>query len=372
MNMNHYMPTKLITGKGCVKKSAKNIAELGKKCLIITGKNSAKACGALADIQAVLQENGQKYRVFDGIGQNPKLSDCMKAAEIASEMGADFLIGIGGGSPLDAAKCTAVLSANPGMTQEQLYAFDWKKDPLKIMLIGTTAGTGSEVTKVSVITNLSGKKKSFHHEKVYPVLSFGDPAYTLTLSEQFTKSTAIDAFAHCMESYFSKAANEISQCYAVRGIRMLLNPFREMCIMGTGELSYETRELLYNASIYGGLAINITGTTFPHTMGYLLTEEFQIPHGTACAVFLPEFYEYNKKTVPELTAQFLREIGCTEIELLSLLKGITPSCEIEISEEMIVQAHSRWIGNGSIAKCQGNLEADEVDAILRRRFGAKA
>ena len=368
MNLNSFMPVKLITGAGCVRASAKDLAKLGKTCLIVTGKTSAKICGALQDVTDTLDLNGQSWLVFDAIGQNPKLTDCMAAAEKAIAVGADFVLGIGGGSALDAAKCIAVLAANPGLTQAQLYAFDWANPPLKIVVVGTTAGTGSEVTKVSVITTPDGRKKSFHHEAIFPVLALGDPAYTMSLPPMVTRATMVDVLAHCAESFFSRAANHISRMYAVEGIRLLLPVFRAMAENGYDNLDYDTREKLYCASIYGGLAINVTGTCFPHTMGYLLTETFGIPHGTACAVFQRDFYEYNKTVVPALAAEFMERIGCSEEEYLTLVAELTPPCEVTMKEELIAESHSRWVNNGSMAKSQGVFSADMADAVLRRKF----
>ena len=368
MNLNSFMPVKLVTGAGCVRSSARELAKLGKVCLIVTGKHSAKSCGALRDVTETLENNGQSWVLFDAIGQNPKLTDCMAAAEKAMEAGAEFVLGIGGGSPLDAAKCIAVLAANPGMTQAQLYAFDWAKKPLKIVTVGTTAGTGSEGTKVSVITTPDGRKKSFHHESIFPVLSLGDPTYTMSLPPMVTRSTMVDVLAHCAESFFSRSANHISRCYAVEGIRLLLPVFRAMAEKGCENLDYDTREKLYCASIYGGLAINVTGTCFPHTMGYLLTEAFGIPHGTACAVFQKDFYLYNKEAVPQLAEEYLERIGCGEEEYFALLEKLTPPCDISMDEAMIADAHSRWINNGSMAKCQGVFSPEMADEVLRRNF----
>ena len=371
MNLNSFMPVKLMTGAGCVRTGAKELAKLGKTCLIVTGRSSARACGALRDVTDVLEDNGQKWILFDEVGQNPKLTDCMRAAEKAIAVGAEFILGIGGGSALDAAKCIGVLAANPGMTQAQLYAFDWENTPLKIVAVGTTAGTGSEVTKVSVITTPDGRKKSFHHEAIFPVLALGDPTYTMSLPEMVTRSTMVDVLAHCAESFFSRAANHISRVYAVEGIRLLLPVFRTMAENGWEDLDYAAREQLYCASIYGGLAINVTGTCFPHTMGYLLTETFGIPHGTACAVFQKEFYEYNRAVVPELAAEFLERIGCSREEYFSLLEKLTPPCEITMDAALIARSHSRWVNNGSMAKCQGVFTADMADAVLRRNFLAE-
>ena len=370
MNLSSFMPVKLVTGAGCVRASAKELAKLGQVCLIVTGKNSAKASGALQDVTDTLNLNGQSWLLFDEIEQNPKLADCMAAAAKAIAAGADFILGIGGGSALDAAKCIAVLAANPGLTQAQLYAFDWANTPLKIVAVGTTAGTGSEVTKVSVITTPDGRKKSFHHEAIFPVLSLGDPGYTMSLPPMVTRATMVDVLAHCAESFFSRAANDISRCYAVEGIRLRLPVFRRMAETGCEDQDYDARESLYCASIYGGLAINVTGTCFPHTMGYLLTEAFGIPHGTACAVFQKDFYEYNKSVVPGLAAEYLERIGCSEAEYLSLIEKLTPPCHVTMEEACIAEAHSRWIHNGSIEKCQGVFDANMADEILRRKFGA--
>ena len=177
MNLNSFMPVKLITGAGCVRANGKELAKLGKVCLIVTGKTAAKASGAFRDVTDTLDGNGQQWLLFDEIGQNPKLTDCMAAAEKAIAAGADFILGIGGGSPLDAAKCIAVLAANPGLTQAQLYAFDWANAPLKIVAVGTTAGTGSEVTKVSQRSDFPGP--GFWRSPLHPVTAtHGDPGHS--------------------------------------------------------------------------------------------------------------------------------------------------------------------------------------------------
>lgn len=368
VNMNMYMPTRLITGKGCVKASAKQIAALGEKCLIVTGKTAAKACGALDEVLEIMLENDLSYAIYDEIGQNPKIADCMEAAKVAQSLDADMIIGIGGGSPLDAAKCISVLAANPQMSQEELYSYRWENRQLPVVCVGTTAGTGSEVTKVAVMTNLQGLKKSLNDARLYPVLSLGDYTYTMTLPELFTRSTAIDALAHCVESYFTRMANEISRCYSVRGIRILLPQLARMKNGGTNKLTAEDREALYNASIYGGLAIHVTGTCMPHAVGYFLSESHGIPHGTACAQFLPEFLQHNRQADPEYCDAFYAETGCTEAELISLIREVTPEYDIRLEETDIEELHSRWISNASIVKIRGEMTADMVDGMLRRKY----
>ncbi len=363
LRMNSYMPTRLLTGEGCVRSAGAQLARLGKRCLLVTGRSSARACGALDDVTAVLEAQGIAWSLFDGIGQNPLFTDCQTAAQLAQDCGADFILGIGGGSPLDAAKCIAALASNPGLTAEDFYALTWRVPPLPIVAVGTTAGTGSEVTAVAVITTPEGRKKSAKHDDLFPTLALGDPTYTHTLPATFTRSTAIDAFAHCVESYFSRPGNEISRAYAVRGLRLLLDVFRRTedytC------LSPADREQLYNASIYGGLAINLTGTTLPHSMGYLLTEQHGLPHGVACAMYHPFFFAHNLRVVPELTAHFLAELDTTQEEYLRLLGTFLPAERLALSEEEIAREHSRWINNTSMAKSWGSISPDEADDILR-------
>jgi len=368
MSIESYMPVRLITGRGCVAAQASRLAEFGRSCLIVTGHHSAEACGALSDVTAALDSEGIRWAHFNGIGQNPKITECQAAAEAAREVQAQFIIGIGGGSPMDAAKCTAVFAANPDLSIEDLYAFRWPARPLPIVLVGTTSGTGSEVTRVSVVTTPEGRKKSFSHDRIYASLSLGDPAYTLSLDEHFTRSTAIDAFSHSMESYFLRGADSLSRTYSARGIRLLLGQFDRMRSSGACQMTYEDRELCYEASIYGGLAINKTGTGFPHAMGYFLSEEYGVPHGIACGLYLTEFYHYNRQVVPELAERFLEDIGCSEDTLLDTIARFLPPTEVHLTEADITRLHERWIGNGSLRRCQGEITADMADEWLRKLF----
>ena len=372
MTMNSFMPVRLFTGKGCIKEHDKEFTRYGNMALIVTGRHSAKECGALDDVTDVLKKNGISFEIFDEITQNPLLTDCMIAGSKASSLGCTLIIGIGGGSPLDAAKCISVFAANPGLTREELYSLDWPEKPLPVIAVGTTAGTGSEVTKVSVITVPEGRKKSFHHELIFPAAAFGDPSYTESLPADFTVSTGIDALAHAVESYFSRNANEISQCYSVRSVRLLLPVLRLLAIQaGTSAgkdmppLTWEDREALYHGSIYGGLAINITGTCLPHTMGYLMTEQHGIPHGFACAVFLPAFLSINRDAVPEIYESFFEEVGITPEEFVSIIRTLVSGIRPQVSEEEIRREHSRWINNSSIQKGWGTITPEMCDGILR-------
>ncbi len=364
-NMNVYMPTRLVTGKGCVKEAGAALAALGKAALVLTGGSAARLSGALADVEEALDGAGIAHTLWDGVGQNPTFAQCAEAAKVARSCGAEFIIGIGGGSPLDAAKVVAILAVNEGLTEAELFALSWQTAPLPIVGVGTTAGTGSEVTKISVITSSAGRKTAVRDDSMYLTIAYGDPTYTLTLPDVFTRSTAVDALAHCVESYFSKTANEISKAYAVRGIRLLRRVFENAEPSAYGTLSYEERETLYHASIYGGLAINITGTAMAHALGYLLTERHGVPHGAACAVFLPAFYAHNKAAAPKLTEVFLEEIGLDEAAYLEMLAKVSPKYTFRISEEELASQQDRYCNNPSLNKVWGGVSLEEALEILR-------
>lgn len=366
--MNFYVNTKVITGKDCVKNNADELKVFGKRCIIVTGRSSAEKCGALADVKSALDAIGTAYIIYNGICQNPTVESCFDAAEQAFSFGAEYVIGIGGGSPLDASKAVAVAIANPNISETDLYAMNWANKPLKVVAVGTTAGTGSEVTSVSVLTNSEGRKKSFRNDLTYPALSFGDPKYTEYMSDNFTRSTAVDALAHCIESYFNRKANDISRSFAAEGIRKLIKVFVKIAESGTESLNLSDREELYNASLYGGFAISVTGTAFPHALGYFLTENYGVPHGTACAVYLNEFMAYNRECEPQITDEFYSRIGCNSDVLEELINKITPETDIKLSDSDIQKLSPRWVGNASLAKNYGNVDVDFVNNLLKKMF----
>ena len=368
MNMNFYVPTKIIIGQGCVSANADIFSKAGKRCMIVTGKSSAKRSGALDDLIFVLQSVGVEYVIFDGIEQNPSYSSCLSAAKEAKKVGVDFIIGIGGGSPLDAAKAIAVLTACSDTSEETMYSMKWDAEPLHVIAIGTTAGTGSEVTPVAVITSSEGLKKSLRADALYPIASFGDATYTMSLSPEFTRSTALDALAHCLESYFNRTANDISKTFAARGIAILVEMLKKTSSYHVESLSFDDREKLYCASIYGGLAISVTGTAFPHALGYFLSEQYDICHGNACAVYLEEFINYNVTVAPEESDRLFKAIDANREVLVSLIKQNLPDLNVKLTKEKIDELSPRYENNKSLNKCYGTVDRKAAEAIIAKIF----
>ena len=232
--------------------------------------------------------------------------------------------------------------------------------------MGTTAGTGSEVTKVSVLTDSRGRKHSIHDDRLFAAAAFGDPNYTAALSRPITLSTGIDVLSHCAESYFNRNADEISRAFAVRGIRLLYAPLLEAA--ECRELGLAQRVALYDASLLGGLAICGTGTCFPHTVGYYLTENYRVPHGFASARFLPALLELVQEKAPEYADGFFRELGIAREDLLHLIRLCLPEDEIAMPEGEIASILPRWENNNSVRNTCCDVNTAEIRKILEHQF----
>lgn len=364
--MDYFMPTRLFTGTDCLTKHADALRALGTSCVIITDKYAAKASGALDDVERALAGRGVSGFVWDGVTENPPVASCIEVGRLAAQRGAQFVVGIGGGSALDAAKAASVFVANPTLDEAGFYAKEWVNDPVPIVLVGTTAGTGSEVTKVSVLTDAAARKHSIHDDRLYAAVSFGDSRHTHTCPPTVTLTCGVDILAHATESYFSHKADEISRAFAVRAIRMAAGPLAA-AVAGEG-LDAEQRRQLYEASILGGLAINTTGTCFPHNVGYYLTENYHVPHGFACAVFLPAMLAQVRAYDTSYAAAFYDEVGIDEDAYVRLIESCLPAFDIQMTGEEIEAALPRWENNGSVKNTRADVGIADIRAILTELF----
>ena len=364
--MDYFMPTRLYTGEGCIAKHVADLRVLGDRCVAVTSRHAAKASGALDDVERAFAEAGIALDVWDGVTENPPVSACAEAGRFAAERNAQFICGIGGGSPLDAAKAVAVFAANPTLDEEGFYAKAWECEPLPIVLVGTTAGTGSEVTKVSVLTDAAARKHSIHDDRLYAAIAFGDSRHTHSCPPAVTLSCGVDVLAHASESYFSRKADEISRAFSVRAIRLALGPLADAA--AGKELDAARRRQLYEASILGGLAINTTGTCFPHNVGYYLTENYGVPHGFACATFLPAMLECVRGYDAAYAAAFYEEVGTSEGALVGLIRSCLPDFGICMSAEEVEAALPRWKDNGSVKNTRANVTVEDVKDLLELLF----
>jgi alcohol dehydrogenase class IV len=282
MELKWSVPTRIILGDGCILNNAGLLAETGRRAFIVTSPSSAKN-GSLDDLKRALDDQGVFYAVYDKTPPNPPLLAVGEMGSAARALGCDFVVGLGGGSAMDAAKAAAVLAAND-TGPEGVYKQPYKNKPLPLIAVPTTCGTGSEVTAASVLT-VGDMKKSFKSDDVIPKIAFLDARYIDSLPQSITVDTAVDALSHALEGYLIMDS-WVSDMLAER-----VFAFFSMCLpsLVSGGYSHEIREHLLFMAMLAGLSIVITGTSAVHAMGYALTTQRDVPHGRACGLLLGDF-----------------------------------------------------------------------------------
>ncbi len=289
--MEFYIPTEIYHEDGAVLKHSSEIASLGRKALIITGRSSAVQTGALDDIIKALEDNNTEYILYDKIEENPSVGTIMDAAGIGRSQGADFVIGVGGGSPMDAAKAVALMVQNRDTSEDVLYK-PLKIKALPVVEIPTTCGTGSEVTPYAILTRDDIKTKQSISHKIYPVLACIDAKYLGNAPAGLVINTAIDALGHIIESYFNANATGYSRMAGLYGMEQWA---ANRDAIETGEFTKDNYNQLLFASTLAGMAISHTGTSIPHGLSYYLTYNKGVPHGKAVGIFLPGYLALMEK-----------------------------------------------------------------------------
>ncbi len=295
-----HSPVKIYSEDNCVISHSGELSALGNKAMILTGKSSAKKCGALQDVLSALGET--PYVLYDAVEENPSIETVMRARDIAVKEGADFFIGIGGGSPMDAAKAVALMAKNPELDSAVLYE-PIELEHYPIACIPTTCGTGAEVTHNAVLTRHALRTKKSIAHKMYPSLALLDSKYLRAMPRAVLVNTCVDALSHLLESRLNFNSNELNRCYSRQGL-ILWGRFRDR-LMTNCLTDNDYRDMLH-ASLMGGLSISHTGTSLPHGLSYALTYELGMPHGQAVGAFLGGFAEkYPDAKASEEAAQLL-------------------------------------------------------------------
>lgn len=309
--MKYEMPTLVYQEENCVRKHGKELAGFGTCALIITGAHSSKKNGALQDVCDALKEENRSYIIFDEIEENPSIETCAKAAALGMEKNADFCIGIGGGSPLDAAKAIALLMGNHTVETEMFYKPELaQKGAVPVVEVPTTAGTGSEVTPYAILTiHANHTKKSISH-RIFPKLALCDAKYLAFAPRQILINTAVDALAHLVESYLNTGSNLYNRMFVEYGLKLWGQVKGKL---QSDEVS-DCYGILLEAATVAGMGITHTGTSLPHGLSYPVTYELGVAHGAACGLFLPGYLEFCEKA----EGGKLKEDVKTILELLGL------------------------------------------------------
>ncbi len=358
MELVFYVPTKIIMGKGCIKKNAALLTKHGKKALIITYPISQDN-GSLQDTQEALASQDMTWHTCIDAPTNPELLEMRELGEMASRIGADMVIGIGGGSALDTAKTVAVLATN-SIDPDALYANQFENKPLDVITIPTTSGSGSEVTPYAVLTiKEKNIKKSFGNEELMsPVYAFLDASYTETLPAQISADTAVDALSHGIEGYLSKKHNWVSDMI---GNTIFDNFAASVEALKTGVYTFDIREkLLFNAAL-SGIMINHMRTLAVHAMGYSLTMNKGLSHGAACGILLGSFLEYIYDESKQKIDEMLQRLGLNSVtEFSALIESILKQDKVYTKEEITQYADEAT----EAASAKPNPRAVDRDAVI--------
>ena len=281
-DMQYYMPVRLYAEAHCVAAHAKELCAQGTRALIVTGKKSAEINGSLSDVREALREGGVSYAHYNEIEENPSVETIMKARAFGLAEQCDFVIGIGGGSPMDAAKAIALMMRQKDKDSSYLYGAS-DGDYLPLVLVPTTCGSGSETTGISVLTKHDTKTKLSIPHRIYASFALLDPAYLSFLPQHVLADTSMDAFCHLAESYINVSATPYSRMCADAGL-MLWRKNKDV-LLQTREPALPDYENLLHASAMAGMAIAQTGTSLPHGLSYAVTYHAGMAHGKACGYF---------------------------------------------------------------------------------------
>lgn len=323
------VPTEVIYGEHCIKNNADKLLSLGEHALIVTGKSSA-VNGSLRDVLSVLEEGGKGYTVFDRVTPNPTIACVREAVALLKEVGADFIVAIGGGSPMDAAKAIATFAVQD-RKDEEVFSGGYENKALPMAHVPTTAGTGSEVTPYAILTNDFQKTKtSITSEAMFPKVAFLDARYMFCLGRNTTVNTAIDALSHAVEGMFTKKSSPETDKIALQAIEMIFSEFDNL---KNYTLSERDREKLLVASMLAGVVIAHTGTTVVHAMGYPLTYFHDIDHGRANGLLLGEMLLLCAERQSEKTDEILRAASLFDVHDFSLALSALLGEKEDISRE---------------------------------------
>ncbi len=321
MDLFFHLPTELLLGDGVVIKNADKLARLGQRALIVAGRSADKN-GALSDVCAALDEKGVAHARVMGPKPNPDLPDVQRIVDAGRDFKADFIVAIGGGSPIDASKVSAALLA------QALNTADLERRPLKdaalpIVAVPTTAGTGTEANTYSIITTENPKrKKTFLTPAMAPRLGLLDPKYTYSLDAVQSASTAIDALAHLIEGYVREGYTQISEMLALEGLSHIAK-CKDALLNKTYDA--EARASLLYASMIGGIMLAHFRTIAPHQMGYTLTNFRDMPHGQACGVLLASFLGKMRHGCEDRIQKALGALGMSDLgEFKAFIAKVLP------------------------------------------------
>lgn len=315
------LPRDIFYGKG----SLENLKNLdGKRAIVVVGGGSMKRFGFLDTITNYLKEAGMEVALFENVEPDPSVETVMRGAQAMTEFQPDWIISVGGGSPIDAAKAMWAFYEYPDTTFEQLctpFNFPKLRTKAKFVAIPSTSGTATEVTAFSVITDYAkGIKYPLADFEITPDVAIVDPVLAETMPQTLTAHTGMDALTHAIEAYVSTLHSCFTDPLAVKAIQMVFT-YLSSSFNGNSE----SREQMHYAQCLAGMAFSNALLGIVHSMAHKTGAAFStghIPHGCANAIYLPFVIKYNAKTAAYRYADIARAVGITGSDEVDLTKKL--------------------------------------------------
>lgn len=291
----------IIIERGAAARLAEQVQRMGHRSVLLVTDPGVLATGLLVPVQTSFVHQGVALQVFSKVQADPPESVILEAVQAARECRADCVIGFGGGSSLDAAKLTALLARSEESLAD-IYGIERTNGRrLPLILVPTTAGTGSEVTGVSVITTGEGQKNVVISPALLPDVALLDADLTLGLPKAVTAATGIDSMVHAIEAYTSRhLKNPISDCLAREALRLLGDNLERVCENGSDA---QARENMLLGACLAGMAFANAPVAAVHALAYPLGARFHVPHGLSNALVLAAVMRFNLEAAAPLYAE---------------------------------------------------------------------
>jgi alcohol dehydrogenase len=338
MLFDYFVPTKILFGKGQLANLHKQKLPGKKALIVISSGKSARSNGYLARLEEQLDLAGVSHVVFDRILPNPVKTHVMEGAAFAKAQGCDFVVGLGGGSSIDSAKAIAVMAANEGDYWDYILGGSGKgksvpNDPLPIVAVTTTAGTGTEADPWTVTTKEDTNEKiGFGYEKTFPVISVVDPDLMLTVPPRLTAYQGFDALFHSTEGYIAKTADPISDLFALKAIGLIGRSLAKAVANGRDE---EARADVALANTLSGMVESLSSCTSEHSLEHALSAFHpRLPHGAGLIMISKAYYTHfaQAHACEEKMIAMAKALGKTDaaagMDFVTVLSALQAACGV--------------------------------------------
>jgi alcohol dehydrogenase len=323
-----YMPNLSLFGEGSLEEAGKEMKSLGfNRALIVTDEFLLKS-GLVELLTKVLDTNSIAYEIYDKVKANPTTKNVDDGLVLLKEKGCNFVISFGGGSPHDCAKGIALLATNGGKIKDYEGVNKSKKPQLPLVAINTTAGTASEMTIFSIITDEERHvKMAIVDKNLTAIIAVNDPITMKGMPKSLTAATGMDALTHAIEAYVSTASNPITDACAIKAINLISENLEKAVNDGNDIVA---RDNMAYAQYLAGMAFNNASLGYVHAMAHQLGGFYNLPHGVCNAVLLPHVQRYNMKAVPQKLADCGEALGL-DMNGLSKEEGASRTIEKIVS-----------------------------------------